>query len=334
MLQPDETTQRIVDAFDQYLRELLQISPSPTRWKGEEALPYYLRDLYVFYQANILGTPNLLMVARGDSVSTPAVVGRHIASVREMWDGEVVYVQAAISAYNRKRLIEQKVPFVVPGNQMFLASLGIDLREHFRRDTEQDAQISPATQVVVLYALLQADCREHTPSELARTLSYTRMTMSRAFDELMTTGLATVETRGRERVLRFEGDKRSLWERSHHLLASPVRKREWVHLPSCKWRGVFAGLTALAHYTMLAPPNYAAFAVNAKEWKTVSQLEGFAVLPQAEPDAARIEIWSYDPRLLAADNLVDRLSLSLTMREDNDERVESAVEDMMERLPW
>jgi len=42
---------------------------------------------------------------------------------------DVVYVRTRMTAFNRKRLIEQKVPFIVPGNQMYLPTLAIDLRE-------------------------------------------------------------------------------------------------------------------------------------------------------------------------------------------------------------
>jgi len=50
---------------------------------------------------------------------------------------DLIYVRAQVTAYNRKRLIEQKVPFIVPGNQMYLPMLAIDLREHFRRIREE-----------------------------------------------------------------------------------------------------------------------------------------------------------------------------------------------------
>ena len=38
-----------------------------------------------------------------------------------------------MASYERKRLIEQKVPSIVPGNQLYLPDLGLDLREYFRR---------------------------------------------------------------------------------------------------------------------------------------------------------------------------------------------------------
>lgn len=43
-----------------------------------------------------------------------------------------------------------------------------------------------------------------------------------------------------------------------------------------------------------------------------------------------VEMWRYNPRKLSTRNIVDELSLAL--REDADERVEEAVEEMLNEL--
>ncbi|MCK7468892.1 MAG: hypothetical protein MZU91_12730 [Desulfosudis oleivorans] len=55
--------------------------------------------------------------------------------LRQLAGMPVVYVTRTLASYERKRLIEQKVPFLVPGNQLYLPDLGIDLREYFRKPT-------------------------------------------------------------------------------------------------------------------------------------------------------------------------------------------------------
>ena len=45
-----------------------------------------------------------------------------------------------------------------------------------------------------------------------------------------------------------------------------------------------------------------------------------------------VEMWRYNPRKLTTQNIVDELSLALTLREDADERVEEAVEEMLNEL--
>jgi hypothetical protein len=63
----------------------------------------------------------------------------------------VVYVTGTLASYERKRLIEHKVAFLVPGNQLYLPDLGIDLREYFRRPpAAADTALSPATQAMLI----------------------------------------------------------------------------------------------------------------------------------------------------------------------------------------
>jgi hypothetical protein len=43
-----------------------------------------------------------------------------------------------------------------------------------------------------------------------------------------------------------------------------------------------------------------------------------------------LQLWKYDPRVLAKDSTVDVLSLAMCYVDDPDERVEEAVEEMLE----
>ena len=45
-----------------------------------------------------------------------------------------------------------------------------------------------------------------------------------------------------------------------------------------------------------------------------------------------VEMWRYNPRKMSMRNVVDELSLALALREDADERVEEAVEEMLNEL--
>ena len=45
-----------------------------------------------------------------------------------------------------------------------------------------------------------------------------------------------------------------------------------------------------------------------------------------------VEMWRYDLRKLSKKKMVDELSLALSLREDADERVEEAVEEMLNNL--
>jgi len=321
--------------FERHLKENLDITATTKKWEGVDSLPFFLRDSYIFYEVSLLNTPCLLMVARDNNEQTPAIIRKQMLQVQAKWGGELIYLCSSVSAYNRKRLIEQKVPFVVPGNQMYLPMLGIDLREHFRQiRSAAPGKLSPSTQAVVLHALLHGP-QDYTPSRLANQLGYTVMTLTRAFDELVSLGLGEVVTEGRERVLRFSDGKKDLWQRSREFMRSPVKRRAIIRPPEQKWSGIPAGLTALAHFTLLAPPSTPVYAVSLDDWKSMKLTNAIVELPTAEPQSHEVEIWNYSPLLFKGeDDVVDRFSLFLSLQNIGDERVQSALEKMMKEVLW
>ena len=239
-----------------------------------------------------------------------------------------------LTAYNRKRLIEQKVPFIVPGNQMYLPTLGIDFREHFRRLHSEPAPLSPSAQVLMLHALLRAGQDMLTPKEMAARLGYSAMTMTRAFNELEATSLGEVSTSGKERHLRLAATPQETWTKAQPFLRSPVKKRICIRRIAAASRGLRAGLSALADYTMLAPPARATHALSREDWKVLRQQHGVIEVPDHDPEALGIEVWSYSPAQFADGDLVDPLSLYLSLRDSDDERVEASLEELMEQMKW
>ena len=326
--------QTVLHELERYLHDALGVSVKTTPWSGVGQLPPVLRERYRFAKAELLGVRALLVIDANPEEQSPATVRKHLDMLQSKQPAELIYVRARVTAYNRKRLIEQKVPFIVPGNQMYLPMLAIDLREHFRRIREEAPTFSPSTQVVVLHAMLRDAGQVLIPSEMAQLLGYSAMTMTRAFDELETAKLAEVTVRGRERCLRFIGDRREIWEKAQPFLRNPVSKRLFIRRINGAEGATHAGLTALAHYSMLAPPAYTTYALSREEWKTLRQQHKIIEVPVQDPDVSEIEVWWYSPARFAEHGMVDQLSLYLSLKADHDERTETALEEMMEKIEW
>lgn len=334
----DSMVQKAIYGLQDYLGETLGLSIKIEPWIGRSSLPLFLRDRYEFYEVTILERPFLALVEINPEENTPGAIRKHFEQVRKNWNIDSIYITPSMPAYNRKRLITHKIPFIVPGNQMYLPDLGVDLREHIARTrlSRSSAKLSPSTQTVVLFALLCGTDLVFTPSTLADKLPYSQMTMSRAFDELEMLGLGKIETEGRERVLHFEGGKRQLWESSKGTLSSPVRKRFHIRSAGQHVVGVRSGLTALSHYSMLAEPANPEYALSPKEWKGwrgSEKVETFLV-PDLDSSHITIEVWNYDPKIFAEAGTVDRFSLYLSLTYQKDERVEAALKEMIENIEW
>lgn len=332
------TPARTVDTTVQaYLHEILGLAPKVRAWPGAGKLPYFLQDAFEVRELKLLDRPVLLAIDRQPKKLGLANVRSQVDKLRQLAGMPVVYVTGALASYERKRLIEQKVPFMVPGNQLYLPELGIDLREYFRqRPIAPDTALSPATQAMLIAVLLRKPWRaEWQPAEVVNDLGYTAMTLSRAVKELTGAGIATLRTEGRVRWLKMEGTAAETWERAKPLLRSPIKRRFWAQpIPDLKPPHVrLAGMSALARYSMLAEPQWPIYAVSPAQWKTATQA-GIETLPEQLPGACEWELWHYNPALVANSETVDPLSLTLSLQGNTDERVQLALDELKGRFPW
>ncbi len=320
--------------IERYLMEILGLKVGITAWPEASSLPFYLQDAYEFAAMEVLDHSYVLLMAR-DAEPGAGELRKRLDKLAELSGATGVFVAQAMNSYQRKRLITQHVPFIVPGNQLYLPDLGIDLREYFRtRQLPPEKGMSPATQALLISALLNPWRTEVHPAELGERLGYTPMTLSRAVRELKAAGLAETVDRGRERWLRFSEGPRDTWNRALPLLRSPVVKRLWLWPePQLLEQARLAGESALAQQSLLSEPGAQEFALSADQWKLMRH-KGIQLLPRREPGAAMLQIWRYSPEIIEGDRLVDPLSLILSLQDVHDERVRQAMDDLQEQLPW
>jgi len=320
-----------------YLHDALGIVAKLRPWAGTGKLPYFLQDAFELRELQLRDRQILLAIDRQATQPALANVRSQLDKLSALVGHPVVYVTGALASYERKRLIEQKVSFIVPGNQLYLPDLGIDLREYFRhRPQVPDTALSPATQAMLITALLrkpwQADWQ---PAEIVTELGYTPMTLSRAVKELTAAGVATLHSEGRARRLRVVRSPAETWEHAKPLLRNPVKRRVWAHpIPALKPPHVrLAGLSALARYSMLAEPQWPIYAVSPAQWKAATQA-GVETLPEPLPGAYELQLWHYNPALVPDSATVDPLSLTLSLQDEADERVQLALGELKEHFPW
>jgi hypothetical protein len=84
----------------------------------------------------------------------------------------------------------------------------------------------------------------------------------------------------------------------------------------------------MGYYTMLAEPVTTTIAVSVKLAK-----ENVMVCNKDFGDY-RVEVWKYTPSLLTKNNTVDKLSLYLSLRNNEDERVQIELDNMINEMIW
>lgn len=320
-----------------YLQEVLGIeAPGVKPWARANELPYFLRDAFQFSEIELLRQPVVLAIGRAEAKPSLSEVRTWLDKVNALAGQPTVYVTDALASYERRRLIEQKVPFIVPGNQLYLPDLGLDLREYFRHRAPATEALSPSAQAILITALLRQPWQsDWQPSKVAFALGYTPMTLSRAVKELTAAGLASAYTVGRSRWLRMELPPDQAWERAKPALRTPVKRVVWVAAPGdiAHRRSRIAGVSALARYSMLTEPKWPVYAMTAADWKAATDA-GVRELPEPETGAQAWQLWSYSPALMPDATTVDPLSLTLSLQGDADDRIQLALDELKGQLPW
>jgi len=315
------------EVIKSYLFEVLGIKIRIALWEKRDGIPFFLSERYDFYESSLLNQQCLLIVVKEDVEYTPATLKKHAELIEKQSNMSCIFVFRATTSYNRKRFIQHQISFIVPGNQLYIPEFGVDLREYFRGIKMTREHFSPATQVVIIYALFTQSNSELTASQLSKKLGYTPMTMSRVFDELVSSGVGHTSQKGRERLLSFPENKNELWEQAKPFMKSPLKRRIWAkgEIPN-----FYAGLSALSKKSMLGEPPIPVYAMGFDKWKK----SDITMLPDRDGAEFALEIWNYDPSLFAQNGCVDSFSLFLSFDGSEDERVEAALEEMMEKVNW
>ena len=305
-----------------------------------QKLPMYLSSLYEAWKGDLLDHYYLFLILKGRTHLTPAeVAGHYRVATRELTD-PIAFVFDDLESFARQRLVRYRVPFVVPGRQMYLPLFLIDLRERgrgrIRRTSEGTKYLSGPAQVLLLHYLQKKRATKLCSlREWAGLLGYSAMTATRIAGELRDTQLCKAEQTMRKTVLDFDGDRHVLWEKALPFLNTPVRRRSYVRVISkgqLSW--LQAGIPALSHHSMLADDGHAVVAVSTSEYTKVLAEGRVQEVPFPDEDALTVEHWRYRPGILSDGPTVDPLSLYLSLREDPDERVRGALNELLEGVQW
>jgi hypothetical protein len=299
------------------------------------ALPLFLREQFEFAEMELFGRRVFVAVEKTapDELSA-SEYARNVAMLRQGLGGDVVLVMAKLPSYVRNRLVREGVPFIVPGAQMFLPTLMIDLRERFSKGASRiQDKLSPVSQLVVIYQILREPVAHLPLAQLGERLAYSPQALSLAQKELQDAKLCDVRRTGRMIFLEFHLRGRVLWEKAEPLMASPVRRTQWVRWGQPRARAVVSGTTALSRVSMLAEDAIATYAMRDRVLGAALEKGELVGCHGGDEADARMESWKYDPWVLAENGIADPCSLYLSLRRSGDERVQKEIGFLIERLP-
>lgn len=287
---------------------------------------------YKFYDGEFHGMSLLFAEPKG-KVATPHSLSVTASKLISLFQRPTVYILPACPAYERQRLIDKDVYFVVSDKYVHLPML---LANERIRKTRQAKALTPVAQYLLLYHLQIESIEGIAARDIEGKIPYSYASITLGITCLEDMGLCQKISDGSKRkVIHFDKKGKELWEQALPLLLNPVEERIYCddlisdeHFPVC-------GINALAHYTWLNPDTERTIMVTIKQLREFKS-SGALVRPNEFDGNIIIEAWKYPPVTIIDTQAewVDKLSLVISLRDEQDPRVEGEVERLINDMAW
>lgn len=318
-----------------YLKEVLGLSAMERTWGEEDHLPLFLRSGCTYAIITIENTEFLLIRLDAGQFHLSAFLKQR-KKLLEFWKGDLILCFGTLTSYQRKALIENHISFVVPGSQLYLPCLGILLQERVAAARKEVTKLSPSAQFLLLYFIYRRDLTPLVKIQLSKQIGVSPMNITRSVQELESLELITVQKSGRSDYVAPVCTGKALFDMAQQYLIDPVQKRLYVAQSNELMRLPLSGESALCERTMLNMPPAPCRAIDRKAYKRIQEAGVRRVDPAwySKTDYMELEVWRYDPTYFAEAGTVDVVSLTASFRFHPDERVEMAVDEMLEGYQW
>ena len=309
----------------EYLNKVLGIEVVYMNGKFEH-LPNFIVTRYRLQRVSMNGQGVIFLYPKTE-LEQVEVLKKQIARIQKNENLPVVLVLNELSFRQKEYLIREKIPFIVEGRQIYLPFMALYLQERCNAEKKPREEILPSAQMLLLH-FIYGGAQELSTSQAAKDLELTPTSISRASRQLDEMGLLHIRKAGVQRILYSEDSPKMLFQKTGDTLLNPVKRTVYIPKELVGTDLLESGYSALAEYSMLNAPNVRCYAAERiSQWKDVMSNS----LQNSQVQVA-VEMWRYNPRKLSMRNAVDELSLALALREDADERVEEAVEEMLNEL--
>ncbi len=288
------------------------------------SLPNYMRGRYVIRSA-WFDQQKVFLLYPKTKLDTLSAIRKHIEKMRSIEKIPVVLVLDRITARERQGMIEAGIPFIVSDKQCFLPFLGMLLTERCDAELEPKQKLIPSAQMLLFYYIYTME-KDLFTSSAVTALGVSAMTITRAVRNLEQTGLIQVYKSGVQKVMTTDLTRKELYERAKPYLLNPIKRTVYIPTDKVDKSLRYAGDSALSIASMLNPPRIQCFAAASDEtWK--SDVTDLLI---SEQDQVALQIWKYDPTVLTDENHVDSLSLAACYMDENDERIENCIDEMLD----
>lgn len=287
---------------------------------------------YSFFDGMYLGVPMLFAEPKGE-VASPLKLSVTAGNLTLLFNLPTVFILTSCPAYERQRLIDKNVFFVISERYAHLPMLVAN--ERVRR-TKKAKSLTPVAQYLLLYHLQVESLEGLAARDMEEMMPYSYTSITLGITCLSDLGLCEkVAEDSKRKVIHFHKVGKELWEQAQPLLIDPVEQKIFCDEFLSDDSFTTCGINALAHYTWLNPDPERIIMMNAKQLREL-KATGALIHPNEFDGNVIIEAWKYPPVAKTGEKpqWVDKLSLAISLRDDDDPRVEGEVERLIDEMKW
>ena len=279
-----------------------------------------LRVRFNFYIGELRGEKLIFIESKGKENMTPLRYSNMVNNLEGVFKYPLVFIFDDLKYYERNRLLNYGIFFVVSGKYVHLPFLIINAKASSHKTPKA---LTPVAQCILLLVIQRKNLQKSTLKELDDILPYTYATISKTVLLLVELGLCKTQKDGRDKFIYFDSGE-ELWIKAQKFIANPVVKKVYCSEILSNKKFTVSSYNALSHYSNLNPEEMQTYAIYKNDFieadfEGLNEIEGNITL----------EIWSYPP---LDDDYVDKLSLALSLQDDKDPRVEKEIKIMINKL--
>ena len=287
---------------------------------------------YEFYDGEYRGLEMVFLVPKGKK-PTPRDLALADTRIGSALNLPVVFILMPCPAYERQRLIDKNVFFVMSDN---FANLPMIVANERIRKSAYAKRLTPSAQYLLFYHLQVESLEGLSARDIADKMPYSYESVALALTCLSDLGLCRkVSGNGKNKNVVFDAKGRELWDVAQSYLINPVNSIVFCDELKVEDDYPVSGINALAHYSSLNKDDDRQIMVTANQYKALQRSDSMVHCNEFD-GPIRIEVWKYPPVSKAAEPVswADPLSVIVSLRDDHDPRVEGEVEYLIDRMIW
>lgn len=296
-------------------------------------IPSIYRHSFFIRRVSIEDINALILEPREKSIELPTLIAR-VEKFEAAVGLPCILLLDKVNNMSRRQFVSKRRNFIVPDKQVYLPFIGTYFSERGLASRREQDVLSPSAQLLILYHLQKKSLEGIPLSTIAEELGYALKTISFIVSELKQVNIChNVQLDHKTKSLSFNAkDKKELWSKVLPYLSSPIHKVAYSYPEDIANIDRYTSYdNALAYYTDIIDSSQQCYAVDKRKvtsnniiFKSDSNFIG----------AIRLELWKYDPSILAENNTIDPLSMYLCYKDDDNERVIGEINKLVDRILW